>query len=164
MNQYEQFQKEQGMQQNQHQEHELDWNDNITQDAQEFVLLPDGDYDFYVESFERSRHNGSEKLPPCNVAVLHLRINTSMAQGGSIMVTHRLNLHSKTEWTLSQFFSSIGQKRKGENLRMDWNRVPGSCGRLKLGHKLYNGNEYNEVKQFYAKEEPKQQAYQPGQF
>ena len=41
----------------------FDWNDTIEHDS-EFVLLPAGDYDFTVKSFERGRHPGSEKLPP----------------------------------------------------------------------------------------------------
>ena len=43
-------------------ERELDWNDEIEKDS-DFTLLPEGDYDFTVESFERGRHPGSDKLP-----------------------------------------------------------------------------------------------------
>ena len=31
-------------------EREFNWDDTITKDAAEFVLLPEGDYDFEVES------------------------------------------------------------------------------------------------------------------
>ena len=34
---------------------EFDWNDEIAQDS-EFLLLPEGDYYFTVESFESARH------------------------------------------------------------------------------------------------------------
>ena len=53
---------------------ELEWNGTLTEDAQEYVLLPAGDYDFTVDSFDRGRHGGSEKLPPCNKAILKIRI------------------------------------------------------------------------------------------
>ena len=53
---------------------ELDWNDTIEKDGDEFVLLPEGDYDFEVISFERGRHPGSEKLPPCNKATLSIKL------------------------------------------------------------------------------------------
>ena len=55
-------------------EGELGWNDVIENDSPEFVILPDGDYNFEVVDFERGRHNGSEKLPPCNKAIVHIRI------------------------------------------------------------------------------------------
>ena len=31
----------------------MDWNDVIEDDGQEFVLLPEGDYNFVVTNFER---------------------------------------------------------------------------------------------------------------
>ena len=39
----------------------MDWNDEIENDGQEFVLLPEGDYVFKVTGFERGRHPGSAK-------------------------------------------------------------------------------------------------------
>ncbi len=47
-------------QQNQEVEKAYDWNDTITEDAREFILLPDGDYEFVVESFDRQHFPGSE--------------------------------------------------------------------------------------------------------
>ena len=79
-------------------ERELDWNDEIEKDS-DFTLLPEGDYDFTVESFERGRHPGSDKLPACNKAIL--------------------KLHTKTEGMISAFFTAIGQKKKGEKVKMN---------------------------------------------
>ena len=125
--------------------------------------LPEGDYDFIVESFDRGRHNGSEKLPPCNKAVLKLRVKST--DGREVTVTHNLFLHTITEGMLSAFFESIGQKKKGEPLRMNWQMVPGAKGRLKLGVHKYtkDGQERtsNDVKRFYPYEGPK---YQAGSF
>lgn len=141
------------------QEKSFGWDDTITQDAGEYILLPDGDYDFVVESFERARFDGSEKMPACNQAILKIKINSDL---GSTTINHNLLLHTKTEWTLSAFFAAIGQKKKGEPLKMNWQLVPGSRGRCKLGHKLYNGSEYNEIKKFLPQED--KQSYTPGQF
>lgn len=143
---------------------ELQWDDTIERDASEFTLLPDGDYNFTVESFERARHNGSDNLPACNKAILKLRIT---AKEGETLLTHNLFLHTKTEGLLSAFFSSIGQKKKGEPLRMDWNMVPGSTGRLKLGIRDYKNKDgedrkSNEIKKFYPKEEGP--AFKAGEF
>ena len=68
-------------------ERELGWDDEIEKDGSDYVLLPEGDYDFTVESFERGRHNGSEKLPPCNKAMLKLRID---ATEGTALINHNL--------------------------------------------------------------------------
>ena len=138
---------------------ELGWEDVIEKENQ-FIILPEGDYDFTVESFDRARHNGSEKVPACNKAVLKIRIDTPE---GTVTVTHNLLLHSNVEWRLSEFFTSIGQKKKGETLRMNWNAVPGAAGRLKLGIRTYDGKNYNEVKQFYPKEDSGAK-FTPGRF
>jgi len=130
-------------------EREFQWDDTISKES-DFILLPEGDYNFTVESFERGRHNGSDKLPACNKAMLKLRIESDM---GTVYLTHNLFLHSITEGILSAFFSSIGQKKKGEPLKMNWNNVPGSTGKAKIGNKKYNDNDYNEIKKFYPRED-----------
>lgn len=149
-------------------EKELQWDDVIERDASEFVLLQEGDYDFTVESFDRARHNGSEKLPPCNKAVLKLRIDSDQ---GTAYINHNLFLHTITEGMLSAFFACIGQKKKGEPLRMDWGRVPGSTGRVKVGIHTYKNKDgedrrSNEIKRFYPKEGAGQAAptYKAGEF
>lgn len=35
---------------------ELGWDDEISREGGEFLLLPEGDYNFVVESYERARH------------------------------------------------------------------------------------------------------------
>lgn len=137
---------------------ELAWDDVITKDS-EFILLPEGDYDFVVENFERARHNGSEKLPACYKAIIKITI---WYEGQKVTIDHNLFLHSSTESMLSAFFSSIGQKKKGESLKMNWNAVPGASGKCKIGHQEYNGNKYNQIKKFYPAEEKK--GFVPGNF
>lgn len=143
---------------------ELEWNDEISKEGGgEFVLLPEGDYSFTVDSYERARHNGSEKLPPCNKAIVKIRIS---AKEGETILTHNLFLHTKTEGLLSEFFMAVGLKKAGEPLRMNWNMVPGATGRLKLGVRNYKNRDgedrqANEIKKFYPKES---QSFTPGKF
>ena len=132
---------------------ELGWDDEINREGGEFLLLPEGDYNFVVESYERARHPGSDKLPACNKAILHLRVT---APEGEIHLEHNLFLHQRTEGFLSEFFTSIGLKKPGEALRMNWNQVSGCTGRLKLGVHTWrtkDGEERksNQVKKFYPK-------------
>ena len=137
---------------------ELDWGDTIEKES-DFVLIPEGDYDFEVVSFERGRHGGSDKLPPCNKAVLKLRIIAP--DGGEATITHNLFLHTITEGMLSAFFASIGQKKKGEPLKMNWNAVPGSTGRAHITldpDKNDPEKKFNHVKRFLPKEQKKFEA------
>lgn len=136
-------------------ERELGWDDEIEKDGGDFILLPDGDYDFIVESFERGRHPGSEKLPPCNKAMLKIRIDS---EEGAAVISHNLFLHTKTEGMISAFFSSIGQKKKGEKVKMNWNAVIGATGRCKVVVRKWTGDDKeerqsNDIKKFYPKEE-----------
>lgn len=139
---------------------ELGWDDEIEKDNGDFLLLPEGDYDFVVESFERGRHNGSEKLPACNKAMLKLRIDTP---DGTALINHNLFLHTKTEGMISAFFTSIGQKKKGEKIKMNWNVVIGAKGRCKVDIREWTGTDgekrqSNEIKRFYPFEEKKFEA------
>ena len=144
-------------------ERELDWEDTIENDS-DFTILPAGDYDFEVIEFERARHAGSEKLPPCNKAVVTLKIKSPE---GETTIRHNLFLHSKTEGMLCAFFTAIGQRQHGEKLQMNWSKVVGSTGRAKIEIKKItkdDGNvvEFNQVKKFYEHEEKK--GYTPGTF
>lgn len=135
-------------------ERELSWDDEIEKDS-DFILLPEGDYDFTVESFERGRHPGSEKLPACNKAILKLRVDS---EEGSVIITHNLFLHTRTEGMVSAFFTSIGQKKKGEKMRMNWNAVIGAKGRCRISQRVWKGNDgeerkSNDIKKFYPFEE-----------
>ncbi len=157
-------------------EREIGWNDAIENDSPDFVILPEDDYDFEVMEFERARHNGSEKLPPCNKAVIHIRIE---APEGVTTIRHNLFLHTKTEGMLCAFFMAIGQRKKGERATMNWNAVVGSKGRCKLGIKKWTNDEgreviMNEIKRFYDPEDNKpvnstqrpatQRTYEVGRF
>ncbi len=125
-------------------EREFGWDDVIQQD-QEFVLLPEGLYEFTVTGFERARHNpsGNGKLPACNKAIVSVEV---VAPQGKVTMKHNLFLHSSTEGMLSAFFGAIGQKKKGSKLQMDWNTITGARGVCKVGIRTYNGNQYNEIK------------------
>lgn len=143
-------------------ERELGWEDEIEKDGGDFVLLPAGDYLFTVSKFERGRFQGSAKMPACNQAKLELTVHSQ--EHGDVTVFHNLLLHTKTEGLLSNFFTGIGQKKKGEKLRMNWNTVIGSKGKLQLEVNKFIGRDgeertNNQVKKFY----PFDEAFPQGQ-
>ena len=130
---------------------EMDWNDAIESDGQEFVVLEEGDYNFEVTGFERGRFPGGQKIPACNKAALTLQVKT---ENGVAICRTDLLLYRSIEWRLSAFFRCIGQKRPGERLVMDWNTVIGSRGRAHFKPRPYtdrDGNDRvaNEVDRFY---------------
>lgn len=137
------------MTQDYQQDRELGWDDTIQKDS-EFVLLEPGEYWFTVEKFERARHTpnpqstSNNPLPPCNKAVLTLKIQTR--EGEEKKVKHNLFLHSRTEGMVSAFFGAIGQKKHGEQLRMNWQMVIGAVGVTSIKKEMgRNGNEYNST-------------------
>ena len=135
-------------------ERELGWDATIEKDGKEFITLPAGDYDFEIESFDRARSNGSDKLPPCNMAVLQFTIRNP--HGEDISVKENFILHTKLEWKLSELFCSVGQKQKGETIRPNWSALPGSTGRckLKVEHYTKDGEDrtINRIERLYPKE------------
>lgn len=128
-------------------EREFGWDDTIQQDAPDFILLPEGLYNFVVKGFERGRHMPNpqkpSKLPACNKATVSIEITTPQ---GEAVLKHNLFLHSSTEGILSAFFGAIGQKKKGEPLKMNWQTIVGARGVCKVGMRTYKDNQYNEVK------------------
>lgn len=127
----------------------LNW-DSVIEKENEFVLLPDGEYDFTVVNMERGRFDGSEKMSACPVAKLVLEVNS---KDGKTTINDRLLLHSRMEWKLSAFFGCIGQKKHGEKLQMDWAKVVGSKGRAKVATREYNGKKFNEIRNYIYAED-----------
>ena len=145
---------------------ELGWDDPIENESPEFVTLPEGDYNFDVVDFERARHAGSEKLPPCNKAIVHIRIE---GEEGVTTIRHNLFLHTKTEGMLCAFFTAIGQRQKGEKFDMNWSKVKGATGRCRISVRKWTGDDgvertNNEIKRFYESAEKAQAGFQPGKF
>ena len=129
----------------------MDWDDAIENDCKEFIILPEGDYNFTVADFERGRFPGSAKIPACNKATLTLQVNTA---DGTATIKTDLILYRSLEWRISSFFRCIGQKKHGERLVMNWNAVVGSRGRAHFKPRNYtdrDGNERqaNDVDKFY---------------
>ena len=129
----------------------MNWDDTIESDGQEFVVLPEGDYTFTVTNFERGRFPGSAKIPPCNKATLTISIDNDK---GAATARFDLILYRTLEWKIASFFRCIGQKKHGEKVIMDWNKVQGARGRAHIRPRSYttrDGEErqVNDVVRFY---------------
>lgn len=149
---------------------ELGWEDEIENEGSPRVVLESGEYPFTVQSFERARFAGSEKVPPCPQAIVLLQIN---APEGPVPMNVNLFLHTRFEWKLCQFFTSLGLRQHGEKLRMNWAAVAGRSGRCKITKRTYkdrNGvdREANDVDEFLdpvgAPSAPQAGGFTPGAF
>lgn len=148
---------------------EFNWDDEIKNDGPAYVLLPAGEYPFTVTKFERARHPGSSKLPPCPMALLTIAVHS---EKGDAILTTRLFLHTRTEGLLCAFFESIGQRKHGDPLRPRWNEVVGSNGQCKIGIREYEKRDKtlgttNEITRFLPPPEMKAAdapAWQQGAF
>lgn len=144
--------------------YELDWDSEIQADEKERITLPEGTYPFRVTGFDRGLYDGSAKVPKCKMATLHLVLDGGPL--GEANVDERLYLHSDFEWKLSSFFASIGLKKKGQRVTMNWNAVPGAVGMAKVVVNTYtnkNGQERtnNRVDRFIPAEEGQSPAPAP---
>ncbi len=141
----------QGYTQPQTEDREFSWDgDMISNDGSEYILLAPGDYDFTIEKFERSRSNGSDKLPPCNMAVVYFTVHSPQ---GDVTVRENYLLHTRMEWKLSELFCGAGLKKKGESCPLNFNALPGRSGRLRIkneqGTGKNAGNTYNRIDKLY---------------
>lgn len=148
----------------------MGWDDTIENDS-EFVLLPEGDYDFEVLGFERKRFDGSAKMSACPMASVQIKLfDNNNPTLGSTVVSHSLFLNRKCEGLLCAFFTAIGDRKHGEALRMNWSTIAGKQGRCKVGIRVWKNNngddmQSNEIKKFYGPaESPKAGGFVPGKF
>lgn len=129
---------------------ELGWDEEVSNDGAQYVLLEEGDYNFTVTNFERGRFPGSAKIGACNKATMTLAVDTAEGQA---TVKYDLLLWSTLDWKISEFFRAIGQKKHGEALRPQWQNVVGSRGRAHFKPRTYtkdgNTRQVNDVEKFY---------------
>ena len=132
----------------------MDWDDVIQDDGQEFVVLPEGDYTFTVTNFERGRFPGSAKIPACNKATISINIDNDL---GIATARFDLILYRTLEWKIASFFRSIGEKKHGEKVVMNWNDIVSKRGKAHIKPRSYvkDGTErqVNDVERFYDYDE-----------
>lgn len=148
------------------------WDDEISEESS-FVLLPEGDYQFTIEKFEKQRYAGGDKIPACPKAVVTFSV--SSPDGLSTVITENYLLHKKMEWKLSEFFAAVGLKKKGEPVRMLWTpELYGKTGMCKVIVHSYQKDgetrQINRIDKLYPSYEqperstPKTSAWTPGSF
>lgn len=111
------------------------WDAPIGNDGEDFKVFPSGTVvDFEITAFEKGTTvNGNP------VAILKFAVVDS--EGDSGTVKDDLVLTPKSEWKTCSFFVCIGQRKRGETMKPDWNKVLGSTGRAQLGIRKFQGRD-----------------------
>ena len=138
----------------------FNWDSTIGSNAQEqdtgFKPLPEGDYEFVINSVTKKIYNGSAKMPACPQASIEIHVDDPTT-GRTVPVFTNLFLCSSQEWKLTQFFKAIGvMSPNDKQLRMRWN-IEGERGICHIAPREYNGKQYNDIKKWLApakKEKP----------
>lgn len=112
---------------------ELDWDDAID-NTSSYVDIADGEYEFIMDHYERSKVGGDGKYAGQNMAVIYCNVLTG---DGEVQLRTNIIMNRKFQWKLSQFFISIGLMEDGKDIsqKMRWNEAGGSRGRLKIENK-----------------------------
>ena len=128
----------------------FDWDSEIESDGKEYVTVQPGDYSFTVTKVERQNYSGNlssgGKIPACNMALVTGTIDVPK---GTATFRERLYLCKSFEWKLSGFFRCLGMKKHGEKLRMNFQAAVGKKGLAKFSVREYNGQNYNQIEQYY---------------
>ena len=129
---------------------EWGWDDEIeASEEKEYVVLKPGEYDFEITDLERIKYDGSDKLPPCWQARLHLAVKTPE---GTATIMHNLFLVKKCGWQVDSLAMAIGRKHKDDKTyKMGWDSLVGCTGRAKIKNRTHNDKTYNEVDRFIPK-------------
>lgn len=130
----------------------FEWDGEIEVSDNEFELIPDGDYRATVIAVERMQHNGSEKMSPCPIANVKVRLDNGR------ILSDRIFLNSKSSWKIAQFFIAVDMRNpsatKEERLRMDWMGAIGRTCTIKVGTHEYKNKTYNEISEWVKPETP----------
>ena len=111
---------------------ELDWEEEILNEANSFTLLPDGDYPCTILKMERARYEGSAKVPPCRMAKLTVAVHGG--ELGENTVTCQLFLLQR----FAEVFVSCGlASPEDERVRMQWDKLEGAACRCRIVQEDY---------------------------
>lgn len=137
---------------------EFDWDSEFNfDDPDEYIILPPGEYDYEVRSFQRSRYDGGvakdgHAIPPCPVAKIQIEIKTDT---GNVVINDSFFINKGNTKKLSGFFQSVGLAKAGSKVKMSWwgDDLVGMTGRAKINNRKYNDKTYNNVSHYIAKKE-----------
>jgi hypothetical protein len=121
----------------------LNWDDEISNDGSESKLIEPGIYYFKIKNLEKTVSTGA-KTAGAPMAVIEVRVEHD--EGEYYDIKEKIVLVKTLEWKLCQFFTAIGQRKKGETLHPRWNAVIGSKGHCEVFIDTYKKKDGTEGK------------------
>ena len=117
----------------------IDWDGEISNEGQEFAVLPDGDtVELEVTEVERG-HNAKDGAPQVKVTFRAV----SVAGHGATTIRDYIKMTRKSEWKLCELFGALGLRQHGETLRLRWDLV-GLTARATVLIDKYTGKDGDE--------------------
>lgn len=137
----------------------IGWDDEVDssqiQEKKEFIILPDGEYNFRVAKVEKGQYNGSQKMPACGMVKVGMVFSDAFQ--GESYVTMRFFMVRSCLWKIYEFLTAIGLHKPGSGAvgTIPWGKVDTSCtGRAKLSTRTYEKDgktvKTNDVEKFLA--------------
>lgn len=128
----------------------VNWDDRVEapKEGNVSALLPAGNYPFTITKFERGRHEGSDKIGPCPMAIITFEVDGGDL--GSAWLVRRFYLNTKTLGFICELLNSLGVRRHGEPLDLSVlsASLVGMCGECHVKQKEYQGEKQNDIKNF----------------
>ena len=123
---------------------EIGWGEEIVGEEQQFVLLPEGDYDFIVDGVNYNRKKMDDGTT-VGFSEIICRVKTL---DGDVIVKSNIKLVQKMMWKITEFFVCLGMGQVGQKFKTDWPATRGRTGKLKITHREYNKKTYHQVDKF----------------
>lgn len=116
----------------------LDWDVEI-EDGTEYTLLPEGDVDFEVLSFEKGYTKDNTRK-----GVVRLKVSNGT---DTTYITETFVLKESVLWKIAQFLRSVGLKKQGENVRASLlEKSPSLTGRCEIFQDSFTNDKGNLIK------------------
>lgn len=137
------------------------WDDEVDSEASaNQPLLPVGPALFVVIKFERKREEFG-KFGILNIAHVTMSVATKSDESiPPVVIDKKLGLHTDLQWKITEFFTSIGQRKHGDKGKFvpDWSKVDGSSGLCETAHREVTskkGTKYtvNDITKFLSGDE-----------
>lgn len=110
----------------------------IENDGQELIILPKGEYSFVVVDYETSEYTDTKAGNRTRKKVIvHCQIDFN---GSKVTIKEQLPLKKTMEWKFCQLFTCIGDRKSGEQLKMNWNEIKGKGGKCIVKPRKFNSN------------------------
>ena len=122
---------------------------NFDAPKKDFSLIPEGIYDAKIESIEERTSRSGNKYK--HIAFRLFGEKAEKEKVSNRLVWDNLVLLEQVEWKIQNLLYACGLPYEGSvTLSDDWRELIGKTLKLGIGRRIYQNQEFNDVKNFYA--------------